>query len=167
MPAAPTSVPRLPKLPTGATAPAAIAADDVAAAGEVGDASLATEPLPPTPRPGAAFLTARPAKKKIAFVTGRPIAAAVVREVEELKRAREEAVELAAALHGSQPSAPAGARRRAEAPSVMATRGPSPRRKAVAEAASEAAKAASSQQATASRHFGLDAERRPAALDPA
>ncbi len=124
----------------------------------------------------------------MAFVTGTPIAAAVVREVAELRRAREEATELAVALHGGPrpahgsaalPAVPGGGsspRRKAEAMSSSAgggggqslsARGPSPRRRATQEAAAHAFKAASLQGST-SKQVGLEVERlQPANLEPA
>ena len=173
------TTPRLPKI-------AAATSIDDAAAVEVGDASdpAAPLPLPPPPRPGAVYLTTRPAKKKIAFVTGTPITAAVAREVAELRRAREEATELAAAFHGgqrptapitTQPAAPGGSssspRRKVSSGGAgdggaqsQSARGPSPRRRASQEAAAHASKSASL-QGSVSKQLGLDGT--AASLEPA
>jgi hypothetical protein len=174
------ATPRLPKI-------AAATSIDDAAAVEVGDASdpAAPLPLPPPPRPGAVYLTTRPAKKKIAFVTGTPITAAVAREVAELRRAREEATELAAAFYGgqrptapiaTQPAAPGGSsssspRRKASSVGAdggggqsQSARGPSPRRRASQEAAAHASKSASL-QGSVSKQLGLDGT--VASLEPA
>ena len=173
------TTPRLPKI-------AAATSIDDAAAVEVGDASdpAAPLPLPPPPRPGAVYLTTRPAKKKIAFVTGTPITAAVAREVAELRRAREEATELAAAFHGgqrptapitTQPAAPGGSssspRRKVSSGGAgdggaqsQSARGPSPRRRAAQEAAAHASKSASL-QGSVSKQLGLDGT--AASLEPA
>ena len=156
-------------------------ADD-ATTHEVDDA--ASMPQPPPPRPGATYTQSRP-KKTNAYVAGMPIAAAIVKDVEEIRRSREEAVQLAAALHTGrtvkvpasnlslrQAPAPLTApalsprtRRTVRAPPkgdapATSARGPSPRRAAAANAAAL--------QDAASRQAGLDREQAPAvALDPA
>ena len=157
------AVPRLPNI--SPAAPPSCTAQADAAAIDLGDASILPEPLPQPPRAGAAYLTTRP-KKKAAFVAGAHTAAAVVKEVAELRRARDEATELAAALHGGR-AIPNVSPRKAHpppppAPDPAASARRSPRRVVAAAQANGAA----SLQGAASRAIGLDQDGPSATLAP-